>query len=159
MFNRKNGTIVRLSLHVRREWYRKLYLLNVKYSHSKSEHSQLEHSDIIPETMNEVEKVDKALGFFPVKWFEHFESWTIQSQPEQEVRKFQVGIWNPDSGFWGNNPNKDFYKDTIDGFLLGCGLAGIQIPIFNVMTSSFQRHCDVIVTSLWRNCDVIFEYL
>lgn len=30
---------------------------------SKSEHSQLEYSDIIPETMNEVEKVDKVLGF------------------------------------------------------------------------------------------------
>ena len=28
----------------------------------KSEHSQLEHSDIIPETMSEVEKIDKVLG-------------------------------------------------------------------------------------------------
>ena len=29
----------------------------------KSEHSQLEHSDIIPETMSEVEIIDKVLGY------------------------------------------------------------------------------------------------
>ena len=29
----------------------------------KSDHSQLEHSDITPETMREVEIIDKVLGF------------------------------------------------------------------------------------------------
>ena len=81
--------------------------------------------------MNEVEKVDKVLGFFQSNDLRILNPEPFRANRNKRSANSRLG-----SGFWENNPNKDFYKDTIDGFLLGCGLAGIQLPIFNVMTSS-----------------------
>ena len=65
----------------------------------KSEHSQLEHSDIIPETMSEVEIIDKVLGF-PGQVMRILNPGPFRTDrtfndrsTKQEVREFPVGTW------------------------------------------------------------------
>ena len=74
--------------------------------------------------MKEVDKVDKVLGFFSSQTSDRADRTTNQVALESLLEAFSQ-IWRI------KNPNKDFYKDTNDGFLLGCGLAGIPIPILN----------------------------